>query len=134
MAFLEVDPADDSSNGFMLLETLRLLSMGSPDLVEAMSAAALPSTLVKCLYLFFDLPEAQPESGGAEGGGGKKLNAGDRRTLLQRSFGEVRRAIRERRWLNDKLSFSLIERRAIFGWKAVKAFSEAVKAFSVMLT
>jgi hypothetical protein len=41
----------------MLLCTINLLSMGADSLIDCMTVAALPSTLVKCLYLFFDLPD-----------------------------------------------------------------------------
>lgn len=47
-----------------------------------MTAAAVPSTLVKCLYLFFDLPsvETDPYIGTSE------FSAYERRTLLQKVF------------------------------------------------
>uniref|UniRef100_A0A1A9X279 WD repeat and FYVE domain-containing protein 3 n=1 Tax=Glossina brevipalpis TaxID=37001 RepID=A0A1A9X279_9MUSC len=47
-----------------------------------MTAAAVPSTLVKCLYLFFDLPsvESDPYIGTSE------FSAYERRTLLQKVF------------------------------------------------
>jgi hypothetical protein len=41
----------------MLLTALNLLSSGGQALIDCMTTASLPSTLVKCLYLFFDLPE-----------------------------------------------------------------------------
>lgn len=51
-----------------------------------MTAASLPSTLVKCLYLFFDLPDVK---------NGHKLDPGcefsplERRILLQKIFVQV---------------------------------------------
>lgn len=42
-------------NGNLLLLTLEKLSC-SASLLECMSAAGVPSTLVKCLYIFLDLP------------------------------------------------------------------------------
>lgn len=49
-------PSD--KKGWILLTTLNLLvCSGCAPLIPIMSQAALPSTLVKCLYLFFDLPE-----------------------------------------------------------------------------
>lgn len=55
---------------------------------QAMTAAAVPSTLVKCLYLFFDLPEmledeadiADPNS---------EFTPKQRRILLQKIFVQV---------------------------------------------
>ena len=75
--FLEMDPScgsgDDSAsgsggNGWMLLSCMNLLSSGGPGtgLIEVMTAASVPSTLVKCLYLFFDLPDVVPEESAAE--------------------------------------------------------------------
>ncbi|CAH1794598.1 unnamed protein product [Owenia fusiformis] len=57
--FLEIESTEESSNGWMLLSTLNLLSTGAPSLIDCMTAASLPSTLVKCLYLFFDLPDVE---------------------------------------------------------------------------
>ena len=39
----------------MLISTVNLLAAGGDKIVEVMTAASVPSTLVKCLYLFFDL-------------------------------------------------------------------------------
>ncbi|XP_071829084.1 WD repeat and FYVE domain-containing protein 3-like isoform X3 [Apostichopus japonicus] len=55
--YLEVQASEENSKGWMLLSTLNLLASGGPSIVQPMTIAALPSTLVKCLYLFFDLPE-----------------------------------------------------------------------------
>ena len=59
-AFMEVNEAGDEfegSNGWMLLTSLKILSSEGDDLVDVMTSASVPSTLVKCLYLFFDLPK-----------------------------------------------------------------------------
>ena len=47
-----------------------------------MTSSAVPSTLVKCLYLFFDLPKVDetPEQNEAE------FSAKERRILLQKMF------------------------------------------------
>ncbi|XP_077999760.1 WD repeat and FYVE domain-containing protein 3-like [Glandiceps talaboti] len=54
--YLEIQSTEESSNGWMLLSTLNLLAAGGKSIVDVMTAASVPSTLVKCLYLFFDLP------------------------------------------------------------------------------
>ncbi|XP_071507653.1 WD repeat and FYVE domain-containing protein 3-like [Diadema antillarum] len=70
-SYLEVQNSEETSNGWMLLTTLSLLATGGASIVNTMTMAALPSTLVKCLYLFFDLPEILASSGGgADGVGG----------------------------------------------------------------
>ena len=50
-----------------------------------MVAAALPSTLVKCLYLFFDLPEL-----GTDVAAGTEVSPQESRALLQKVFVQVR--------------------------------------------
>lgn len=45
----------ECSRGTLLLITLGKLSFNG-NLLECMSAAGIPSTLVKCLYIFLDLP------------------------------------------------------------------------------
>lgn len=51
-----------NQKGWILLSTLNLLVCnGSAALVPIMAATSLPSTLVKCLYLFFDLPAPNDE-------------------------------------------------------------------------
>lgn len=51
-----------------------------------MTAASVPSTLVKCLYLFFDLPQVEDDEPPAEGASASDFNAHERRTLLQKVF------------------------------------------------
>lgn len=48
-----------------------------------MTAAAVPSTLVKCLYLFFDLPAVEDDPPSETP---SDFNAFERRTLLQKVF------------------------------------------------
>ncbi|XP_065351177.1 WD repeat and FYVE domain-containing protein 3 [Cloeon dipterum] len=81
--FLEIENSENTSNGWMLLTTLNLLAEGEISLIQAMTAAALPSTLVKCLYLFFDLPEMENENVTEQG---SEFSPGERRILLQKVF------------------------------------------------
>lgn len=53
--------------------------------VDCMTTMSVPSTLVKCLYLFFDLPH-MPEVPGATQ---TELPLADRRALLQKVFVQV---------------------------------------------
>jgi hypothetical protein len=53
-----------------------------------MTSLSVPSTLVKCLYLFFDLP-AVGEAGAAEAIG-DQFSGKERRILLQKMFIQVR--------------------------------------------
>ncbi|CAH8575671.1 unnamed protein product [Schistosoma turkestanicum] len=46
-----------TNKGSYLLNSLNLMSTGHASLIECMAAASVPSTLVKCLYIFLDLPE-----------------------------------------------------------------------------
>uniref|UniRef100_A0A1B0A860 WD repeat and FYVE domain-containing protein 3 n=1 Tax=Glossina pallidipes TaxID=7398 RepID=A0A1B0A860_GLOPL len=80
--FLEIETTEETSSGWMLLSTLNLLANSDVSLIQVMTAAAVPSTLVKCLYLFFDLPsvETDPYIGTSE------FSAYERRTLLQKVF------------------------------------------------
>ena len=84
--FLEIESTEESSAGWMLLSTINLLSMGSQALIDCMTAASLPSTIVKCLYLFFDLPvleHADDLESGCE------FSPRERRVLLQKMFVQV---------------------------------------------
>lgn len=53
-----------------------------------MTTAAIPSTLVKCLYLFFDLPEI-PESEADVQDTNSEFTPRERRILLQKIFVQV---------------------------------------------
>ncbi|XP_047001362.1 WD repeat and FYVE domain-containing protein 3 [Schistocerca americana] len=84
--FLEIENSEESSNGWMLLSTLNLLAAGDASLVQVMTSVAVPSTLVKCLYLFFDLPEIEnPETAET----GSDFTPRERRILLQKIFVQV---------------------------------------------
>lgn len=85
--FLEIDNCEESSNGWMLLSTLNLLAAGDASIIQVMTAASVPSTLVKCLYLFFDLPEIPEEE--ADQNNGSEFTPRERRLLLQKVFVQV---------------------------------------------
>lgn len=51
-----------------------------------MTTMSVPSTLIKCLYLFFDLPHVPEVPGGAE----NELPLAERRALLQKVFVQVK--------------------------------------------
>ncbi|KAK2144414.1 hypothetical protein LSH36_759g01017 [Paralvinella palmiformis] len=84
--FLEIESTEVSSNGWMLLSTINLLSSGESSLIDCMTAACLPSTLVKCLYLFFDLPDVQKADTLEPG---CEFTPKERRVLLQKVFVQV---------------------------------------------
>ncbi|XP_041988446.1 WD repeat and FYVE domain-containing protein 3 isoform X2 [Aricia agestis] len=86
--FLEIENSEESSNGWMLLSTLNLLAAGDHSLIQVMTTAAIPSTLVKCLYLFFDLPEI-PESEADIQDDNSEFTPRERRILLQKIFVQV---------------------------------------------
>ena len=54
-----------------------------------MTTASVPSTLVKCLYLFFDLPEMNEEAADVADAN-SEFTPRERRILLQRIFVQVR--------------------------------------------
>ncbi|XP_043271793.1 WD repeat and FYVE domain-containing protein 3 isoform X2 [Venturia canescens] len=86
--FLEIENSEESSNGWMLLSALNLLAAGDTTLIQAMTSASVPSTLVKCLYLFFDLPEMS-ESEADETDVNSEFTPRERRILLQKIFVQV---------------------------------------------
>lgn len=73
----------------MLLSTLNLLSAGDSTLIQVMSDTSVPSTLVKCLYLFFDLPEMSEQEANMPDGN-SDFTPRERRILLQKIFVQVR--------------------------------------------
>lgn len=80
--FLEIDACEESSNGWMLLSTLNLLT-ADPSIIQTMTQVSVPSTLVKCLYLFFDLPEILDGDVRDEA---SDFSPNERRILLQKVF------------------------------------------------
>ncbi|XP_017775866.1 PREDICTED: WD repeat and FYVE domain-containing protein 3 isoform X2 [Nicrophorus vespilloides] len=83
--FLEIENCEESSNGWMLLSTLNLLAAGDSTLVQIMSEVSVPSTLVKCLYLFFDLAEIPDEEANRKDAN-SDFTPKERRILLQKIF------------------------------------------------
>lgn len=83
VSFLEIGSSEESSNGWMLLSALNLLAAGDLKLVQVMTSLSVPSTLVKCLYLFFDLPEMKD---GDLAEPGNEFTPRERRILLQKIF------------------------------------------------
>lgn len=70
----------------MLLTAVNLLAAGDAPLVDIMTASSLPSTLVKCLYLFFDLPPIEnPDDIDPD----CEFSPKERRILLQKVFVQV---------------------------------------------
>ncbi|RDD46997.1 WD repeat and FYVE domain-containing protein 3 [Trichoplax sp. H2] len=57
-AIIEYLETTDQSvrSGWNLLKTIQLLSAGNSAIVASLVATSLPSTMVKCMYLFYDLP------------------------------------------------------------------------------
>lgn len=64
MAIVDFLGPNDLSHGWQLLASLQMMSPCGPGrLTDLLCATALPSTIVKSFYLFFDLP---PAHGGTE--------------------------------------------------------------------
>ncbi|XP_054466267.1 WD repeat and FYVE domain-containing protein 3 [Anoplopoma fimbria] len=108
--FLEVNQSEEASRGWMLLTTINLLASSGQKTVDCMTTMSVPSTLVKCLYLFFDLPHMveapagptpqQPppppppappgqEKTPGQGHTQQELPLADRRVLLQKVFVQI---------------------------------------------
>ncbi|XP_066568174.1 WD repeat and FYVE domain-containing protein 3 isoform X2 [Amia ocellicauda] len=83
--FLEVNQSEEASRGWMLLTTINLLASSGQKTVDCMTTMSVPSTLVKCLYLFFDLPHVPEAPGAAQ----TELPLADRRSLLQKVFVQI---------------------------------------------
>ena len=56
MNFLIKKPDGHTQSGWNLLQSLSILANGESAIISDMIATQLPSTLVHCLYLFFELP------------------------------------------------------------------------------
>ncbi|XP_027889562.1 WD repeat and FYVE domain-containing protein 3 isoform X1 [Xiphophorus couchianus] len=103
--FLEVNQSEEASRGWMLLTTINLLASSGQKTVDCMTTMSVPSTLVKCLYLFFDLPHMaeapvgptpqppQPppnqEKTPSQAHTQPELPLADRRALLQKVFVQI---------------------------------------------
>lgn len=86
--FLEIENYEESSNGWMLLSALNLLAAGDQSIIQTMTNASVPSTLVKCLYLFFDLPDITDEEEN-QPHEGCDFTPRERRILLQKIFEQL---------------------------------------------
>ena len=85
--YLEIESSEEQSSGWMLLSTINLLTSASHDaFINGMTIAALPSTLVKCFYLFFDLPDIHNPDLLIQG---CEFTPRERRVLLQKIFVQV---------------------------------------------
>uniref|UniRef100_A0A1A8RM48 WD repeat and FYVE domain containing 3 n=1 Tax=Nothobranchius rachovii TaxID=451742 RepID=A0A1A8RM48_9TELE len=103
--FLEVNQSEEASRGWMLLTTINLLASSGQKTVDCMTTMSVPSTLVKCLYLFFDLPNMAEAPAGptppppqpppnqektpGQGQPQPELPLADRRALLQNVFVQI---------------------------------------------
>jgi hypothetical protein len=93
--FLEMTPVLESpqdKKGWTLLSTLNLLvCSNSAPLITIMTTNSLTSTLVKCLYLFFDLPPINGTKSTTPGDSQahEELQPMDRRLLLQKVFSQL---------------------------------------------
>lgn len=63
MDFLLSDSVEETGSGWKLLTSLNILAGGETPVLECMVAANLPSTMVKCLWLFYELPPVKETSG-----------------------------------------------------------------------
>ncbi|XP_028980419.2 WD repeat and FYVE domain-containing protein 3 isoform X4 [Esox lucius] len=86
--FLEVNQSEEASRGWMLLTTINLLASSGQKTVDCMTTMSVPSTLVKCLYLFFDLPH-MAEAPASTQTQASELPLADRRALLQKVFVQI---------------------------------------------
>lgn len=57
--------------------------------LQVMTTISVPSTLVKCLYLFFDLPEAEENESDEDNNPHSEFTPKERRILLQKIFVQV---------------------------------------------
>ncbi|PWA17023.1 hypothetical protein CCH79_00013243 [Gambusia affinis] len=103
--FLEVNQSEEASRGWMLLTTINLLASSGQKTVDCMTTMSVPSTLVKCLYLFFDLPHMAEAPAGptpqppqpppnqektpSQAHIQPELPLADRRALLQKVFVQI---------------------------------------------
>ncbi|KAL1274897.1 hypothetical protein QQF64_027711, partial [Cirrhinus molitorella] len=83
--FLEVNQSEEASRGWMLLTTINLLASSGQKTVDCMTTMSVPSTLVKCLYLFFDLPLMHEVPAATQ----TELPLAERRALLQKVFVQI---------------------------------------------
>jgi hypothetical protein len=83
--YLEMNDDINSLSGWSLLRSLKLLSTGPNSLMEKFAQASLPSTFVKCLFLFFDLPDITSNHSNNDA-----ISPKEKRILLQQLFFQVK--------------------------------------------
>lgn len=83
--YLEMNDDINSLSGWSLLRSLKLLSTGPNSLMEKFAQASLPSTFVKCLFLFFDLPDITFNHSNNDA-----ISPKEKRILLQQLFFQVK--------------------------------------------
>jgi hypothetical protein len=83
--YLEINDEVNSLSGWSLLRSLNLLSTGPNLILDKFAQASLPSTFVKCLYLFFDLPDIPSSQSNNDA-----ISPKEKRILLQQIFYQVR--------------------------------------------
>ncbi|CAF3844508.1 unnamed protein product [Rotaria magnacalcarata] len=79
--YLEINEETNSLSGWSLLRSLKLLSTGPNIIMDKFAQASLPSTFVKCLYLFFDLPDIPITHSTSDA-----ISPKEKRILLQQIF------------------------------------------------
>lgn len=82
--YLELNDETNSLSGWSLIRSLKLLSTGPNPIMDKIAQASLPSTLVKCLYLFFDLPDISITHSTND-----NISPKEKRILLQQIFFQV---------------------------------------------
>ena len=93
--YIQVSGSETDSAGWMLISTVNLLAAGGDKIVEVMTTASVPSTLVKCLYLFFDLAATEGEEEVTEdcdvinSDTDAEFTPREKRILLQKMFMQV---------------------------------------------
>jgi hypothetical protein len=97
--YLEMTDEINSLSGWSLLRSLKLLSSGPNSLMEKFAQASLPSTFVKCLYLFFDLPEIPTAQSNND-----VISPKEKRILLQQIFFQVK-YFKKKNTLNNKYNY-----------------------------
>lgn len=81
------ETSEETSNGWMLLSGLNILGAeANPEILDIMTTTAVPSTLVKCLYLFFDLTPVPEDAEKSDA----EFTPKERRILLQKMCIQVR--------------------------------------------
>ena len=78
-----------AGGGWLLLNTLQILAQGPYEVVNSLVQGALPSTLVKCVYIFPDLPPVPATSPTHQTGAITSFTPFEKRILVQKQFLQV---------------------------------------------